>query len=400
MRITAIETLRVDEWPNLIWVQIHTDAGVVGLGETYKGVLAVEAYIHETAAAALLGADPLRIDLLDATLQRFQFAPMGIGAEVRGNSALNIALWDLFGKVTGQPVYQLLGGRTHERIPVYNTCAGPLYQRRQPQQSVANYGLPSGAADRYDDLFAFLNRADELAEDLLAEGFTAMKIWPFDRYAEKSRGSAISAAELKQGLEPFEKIRARVGDRMEIMVEFHALWDLPTATMLAREIEPFKPYWYEDPILMNNVDALREYAVRTPVRVTASERIAGRSGFREILEKRAASVIMFDVGWNGGLSESKRIATMAEAYQLPVAPHDCTGPLLWMASAHLAMNVPNALNQECVRAFFTTWYPRILTELPAVRDGYLTLSDRPGLGTELRPELLKRSDLTVRRSAV
>jgi L-alanine-DL-glutamate epimerase-like enolase superfamily enzyme len=127
--------------------------------------------------------------------------------------------------------------------------------------------------------------------------------------------------------------------------------------------------------------------------------LGGRQSFRELLEARAASIVMLDLGWCGGLSEGKAIASMAEAFGLPVAPHDCTGPVVWMASVHLSLNAPNALIQETVRAFFTGWYTELVSGLPVVEGGRVRLaSDRPGLGVELLPGLPERKDATVRRS--
>ena len=143
--------------------------------------------------------------------------------------------------------------------------------------------------------------ADELAQSLLSEGYTGMKIWPFDEYAEASNGTYISNADLKKAMQPFEKIRKAVGDKMDIHVEFHSLWNLPTAIKIAKALEQFDPFWYEDPIKMDNLDAIADYAHRTNVWVTASETLGTRWGFRDLFEKRAASVCMLDVGWCGGL---------------------------------------------------------------------------------------------------
>jgi len=399
MKITAVETIRLGEFPNLLWVRIHTDEGLVGLGETFYAVAPVEAHIHETCAPYLLGKDPLEIDRHSRNFLSTYLGFNSVGAEIRAASAIDIALWDLFGKATGQPVYQLLGGRSRERIRVYNTCAGYRYVRAKPVQTTANWGLPAAGADGpYEDLDAFLHRADELALSLAAEGYTGMKIWPFDEYAEASNGTRISPTDLKRARVPFEKIRKAVGDAMDIHVEFHSLWDLPTAIEIARALEPYDPYWFEDPIKMTNLDALADYRRRTNVRVTASETLGTRWSFRELFERRAVSVAMFDIAWCGGLSEAKKIATLAEAYQLPVAPHDCTGPVVLTASVHLALNCPNALVQEVVRAFYSGWYRELVTELPPLQQGAIAAPRGPGLGTELVPGLERRADATVRWS--
>jgi galactonate dehydratase len=403
MKITAIDTIHVAEFPNLVWVRIHTDAGLVGLGETYKAVQPVIAYIHESCAPLLLGEDALAIERHSRTLLNCYIGFKSTGAEIRAASAIDIALWDLFGKATAQPLWQLLGGKSRERIRAYNTCAGYRYMRVKPIQGTSNWGLPGRETTTerpYEDLDAFLHRADELALSLKGEGYTGMKIWPFDEYAERSNGTYIAPADLKKALVPFEKIRRAVGDDMDIHVEFHSLWDLPTAIRIAKSVEPFDPFWFEDPIKMTDRDALAEYARRTHVRVTASETLATRSAFRELFEKRAVGVAMFDVAWCGGISEAKKIANMAEAFHLPVAPHDCTGPITLTASVHLALHCPNALVQEVVRAFYFDWYRDLVTALPPLERGYISAPSEPGLGIDLLPDLALRPDAIVRTSRV
>ena len=398
MKVTKLETIRLEEFPNLIWVHVHTDEGLVGLGETFFGAQAVEAYLHETVAPYLIGKDPLQIDRHARALYGY-LGYRSSGVEMRGNSAIDIALWDLLGKVSNQPIYQLLGGLSREKIRIYNTCAGYRYVRSRPAQLVDNWGLPSEASEGpYEDLEAFLHRADELALSLKSEGVTGMKIWPFDPYAEASGGMNITARELDVALEPFRKIRAAVGRDMDIMVEFHSLWNLPTAIKLARALEEFEPYWYEDPLKADNIDALAVYAASTDVPTTVSETLSTRWSFREVLEQGAARIVMLDLSWVGGIGEAKKIAGMAEAYQLPVAPHDCTGPIVLMASMHLSLNAPNALIQETVRAYYTGWYTELVTDLPLIENGYASLPGKPGLGTELLPGLMERADARVRMS--
>ena len=401
MKITAVETIQLAEFPNLLWVQIHTDEGLVGLGETFYAVAPVAAHIHETCAPWLLGQDPRQIDRISHHFLNTYLGFNSVGVEMRAASAIDIALWDLFGQITGQPIYQLLGGASRDKVRVYNTCAGYQYVRAKPTQGTENFGLPA-KLDRkkrpYEDLQGFLTNAGELAESLLDMGITGMKIWPFDEAAEKSNGTYISNADLKKAMRPFEKIRKAVGDKMDIHVEFHSMWQLPAAIRIAKALEQFDPFWYEDPIKMSNLDALADYAHRTDVWVTASETLATRAGFRDLFQKQAVSVCMLDVGWCGGLSESKKIATMAEAWALPVAPHDCTGPIMLTASVHLSLNCPNTLVQEMVRAFYYDWYPTLVTQLPPVEKGYISAPPGPGLGTSLLPGVSKRKDATVRVS--
>ena len=393
MKITGIETIRVDEFPNILFVQVHTDEGVTGLGETFSGPRSVEAYIHETAAPILIGQDALAIERLSRALVGY-LGYRSSGAEMRGNSALDIALWDAFGKATGQPLHQLLGGRVRGSIHVYNTCAGYRYVRSSRGQHSENWGLDS-AAGPYEDLDAFLNRPGELAESLLAEGITGMKIWPFDQYAEKTGGQYISGPDLDTALEPFRLIREAVGIQMDIMVEFHSLWNFPMARLICGELEQFKPLWFEDPLRADNIDALAELADSTRVPIAISETLSTRWSFREVLDRNAAGIVMADVSWCGGVSEAHKIASLAESYQRPVMFHDCTGPVVYAASTHLALNATNALVQESVRAFYTGWYRELVTKLPEVRDGRITAPPGPGIGTELLPGFRDRADVTV-----
>lgn len=398
MKITKVETLRLAEFPNIIWVRIYTDEGLVGLGETFMGAQAVEAYIHEWAGPKLLGKDPLAIEARNRELTGY-LGWRGSGVETRGNSAIDIALWDIFGKAAGMPLYTALGGKSRDSIRIYNTCAGYQYVRSTVNQNTSNWGIGDAKkanAGPYEDLEGFLHHADELAESLLSEGVTAMKIWPFDPAAEKSDGQYISNADLELALEPFRKIRSAVGDQMDIMVEFHSLWRLPMAQKIARALKPFNTFWHEDAIRMDSLDLLRQYAKDCDALICASETLSYKWGFKDYLQTGVAGVAMLDLSWCGGLTEARKIAAMADAWQLPVAPHDCTGPVVWAASSHLSMHAPNALIQESVRAFYTGWYKELVTELPTVTQGMLSLNDKPGLGLELLPDLHKRADATLR----
>ena len=397
MKITAIETIRAEDFPNILWVWVHTDEGLVGLGETFLGAATVETYLHDYAAPRLLGTDPSRIDAIARDLVGY-LGFRSTGAEARGNSAIDIALWDLAGKALGRPIVDLLGGRTRPFIRTYNTCAGTHYVRGPNAQRVANWGLGVGADKPLDDLNAFLTRADELAADLLDEGITAMKIWPFDPAAEKTNGTYISGPDLKSALEPFERIRKAVGERMDVMVEFHSLWQLLPAIRIAEALAPYGTFWHEDPIRMDSLSSLRRYAEHSPAPICASETLGSRWAFRDYLETGAAGVVMLDLSWCGGLSEAKKIAAMAEAWHLPVAPHDCTGPVVLAASTHLSLNAPNALVQESVRAFHRTWYRDLVTAVPPIENGAITVPEGPGLGLELHPDLDRMFAVTHRTS--
>jgi galactonate dehydratase len=404
MKITQLETIRLNEFPNILWVRLHTNEGIVGLGETFMGAAAVEAYLHEWVAPKLLGTNPLNIEARDKEMTGY-LGWRGSGVETRGNSACDIALWDIFGKAANMPIHTALGGKSRDAIRVYNTCAGYQYVRSNVNQSSNNWGLENVAkkAGPYEDLEGFLHRADELALSLMSEGITAMKIWPFDTAAEASDGQYISNADLDKALRPFRKIRDAVGESMDIMVEFHSLWRLPMAQKIARALKPFDTFWHEDAIRMDSLDLLKQYAPHTDALICASETLSYKWGFKDYLQTGVAGVAMLDLSWCGGLTEARKIAAMADAWQLPVAPHDCTGPVVWTASTHLSLHAPNALVQESVRAFYdakTGWYKELVTELPTVKNGMISLNDKPGLGIELLPDLHLRKDAIVRSSAL
>lgn len=399
MKVTRIETIQTPRYPNLLWIQIHTDDGLVGVGETFRGPSTAAAYIHETVAPYLLGKDPRPIERHYRTLSRGT-AFRSMGAETRGLSALDIALWDVFGQSVGLPVYACLGGPVRDNIRIYNTCAGYGYNIYKSAGAGAAYLSSWGVGEHqgpYEDLIKWLqeDRAGELAQELLEMNITAMKIWPFDQFADETDGQHITPTQIEQALKPFRQIREAVGMDMEIAVELHSRWNLQSAIRIVEALEEIRPMWIEDPILMDNFDALAELASKTSVPVTASETLATRFSFREMLQKDAVGIVMLDPGWVGGISEARRIAALAETFHRPVAPHDCTGPVAYVAGTHLCLATPNAMIQEGVRAYYNGWYQDVMTELPVVDHGYVAAPSGPGLGTRLKPEFLAEPDVTI-----
>jgi L-alanine-DL-glutamate epimerase-like enolase superfamily enzyme len=184
---------------------------------------------------------------------------------------------------------------------------------------------------------------------------------------------------------------------MAVAMEFHGYWNLPCAVRIAAALEPLEPLWLEEMLPQDNLAAYRELASRTRLPLTLSERLMTRWGFRELLENRAASVIMPDICWCGGISEAKKIAVMAETYYLPVAPHNCGGPVLHFASAHLAANLPNLYILETVRRHYLDEYAGLTTTMLRPENGELPLPAGPGLGVELAPDIAMRAGVTVER---
>ena len=314
---------------------------------------------------------------------------------MRGLSAVDIALWDIFGQGVGLPIYQCLGGPVRDRIRLYNTCShAPENGKRR--------------ASYENDYTAWHEgRAGELAESLLEMGISAMKIWPFDQYAWEKYGHIggrsvnhyISPAQIEEGLRPFHEIRDAVGMEMDIAVELHLLWSLPAAIRIAEAVDQIQPMWYEDPLPVDNVDELAEFSRRTNVPLVASESLASRYAFRELLERNAVGIVMFDPTWVGGITESRRVCNLAEAYHRPFAPHDCAGPLCYVVGTHLCVALPNALIQEGVRAHWDGgWHEEVLTVVPDFERGFVAAPGGPGLGTSLQPEFTGRGDVVTRVS--
>ena len=402
MKITKIETIWCDELLPTCWVQIHTDDGLVGLGETYYIPRAVSAVIHDMFAKVLLGRNPLDIENhwqnMFSMANFFGFA----GSEMRAISAIDLALWDILGQHTGQPLYNLLGGRSRDQIKIYNTCVG-----HGPHQ---------------DYLAWAEGHTGELARDLLNSGVTAMKIWPFDQFgvslegpsgASGVRASGTSGAnamgpvshflskdDLKKGLSYVQDIRKAVGDKMEIAIEGHARWNLPCAVTIAQALEPYDIMWLEEIMPPDNIESYARLKAQTKVKLCVSERLFTRFGFRQVVEQNAADIIMPDMAWTGGLTETRKICALADTYYLPVTSHDCIGPVALWSAAHLMLHVPNAMIVETVRAYYEGWYNDIVTDKIPIRNGMISLEGKPGLGTSLRPEVLKRKDVHVEVSSV
>jgi len=387
MKITRIETIWLDDQPNTTWVRLHTDDGLIGLGETFYVPRAISAIVHDVFANLLLGRSPFDIENhwqnMFSTVNFFGFA----GSETRAISAVDVALWDIVGQYTGQPIYNLLGGRSRDRVQIYNTCVshGPYQDYHTWRQG----------------------RAGELAKDLLKNGIKAMKIWPFDQFGASLGGPVgqragaeavgpvthyLSKENLKKGISYVEDIRNTVGDKMEIAIEGHARWNLPQATKIARALEPYDVMWLEEMIPPDNVESYARLKAETTIPVCVSERLFSRFGFRQVVEANAADIIMPDMAWTGGLTETRKICSLADTYYLPVTSHDCIGPVAVWSAAHLMLHIPNALIVETVRAYYMGWYNEVMTEPLPILDGMISLSGKPGLGVALREELLNRPD--------
>ena len=345
MKITKLETFFVK--PRWLFLKMHTDEGVTGWGEPI-----VEGWSHTVAAAVqemgryLLGKDPRRIEHHWQALYR--------GAFYRGGpvltsalSGLEQAMWDITGKRLGVPVHQLLGGAVRDSIRVYGHVGG-----RTPQALA------------------------ESARKLREQGFTAVKTSPFQavRFVESSAFVDAAVARIAA-------LREAVGKEVDIGIDFHGRVSPAMAIQLARAFEPFHPMFIEEPCLPENVDAMAAIARSTPVPIATGERLFTKWGFREVLEKQAASILQPDLSHAGGIFEVRSIAAMAEAYYAAVAPHCPLGPIALAASLQLDACIPNFLCQEQV-----TLGQGYLKKPFDVKGGSIEVPAGPGLGIEVDEE--------------
>ena len=391
--IISIRTIRWSAQPNCLWVQVHTESGSVGLGETFYYPSAVESIIHDMAWPLLQGRDAGQITRHARDLFACANFSGFAGAEMRAFSALDLALWDALGKATHRPVHALLGGHVREELAVYNTCVD---------------------AGSYQDATRSLEDPVALARDLIDQGIRALKIYPWDRFAPQisashvtgpagwsamgPAGSYISPREVSAGLSVVEAIRSDLGSDIEIIIEGHSRWDVNAALRILRALEPYDVLWVEDIIQPDSIDDLRRLVQETSVPQAVSERLIGRHRYREVLQQQAAHVVMLDIAWTGGISESSRIADLADTFHLPFAPHDCTGPVTALANLHLAFAKANAITTEIVRGFVDGYYLDVLdTPLP-INSGVAHIPSGPGLGANLRDDFLARSDVQMRES--
>lgn len=372
MKITAIETLQWEAYPRLMIVRVHTDSGLIGLGETVDKIPAAKAALHGTLAPLMLGQDALDIEGLWRFVMDNLMYHGYAGGETRALSAVEIALWDILGKHYGAPLCHLLGGRTRDAIPTYNTCIGT--------QEVPDYA-------------AWQDDAGALAQSLLDDGISAMKIWPFDRFSEASLGQRITRAEIEKGLAPIRQIRDAVGYEMQIGVEFHFRWNRASVERIARALEPYDILFLEDVMPPVYPDEIKLLAQKTTIPIVGSELLMTRWQLREWLEKHISQIVMTDPVWNGGIAETRKIANMAEAFGVPIVLHNVAGPICHAACMHLGAHIPNLFYVESVRAFYQTYFPIMSNLAPRVSNGHLPIPEGPGLGVELKLAMLERDDL-------
>ncbi|MFC4873356.1 mandelate racemase/muconate lactonizing enzyme family protein [Negadavirga shengliensis] len=380
LKITKIEGIRFKDGIQIgggsggadgaefFWVRLHTDSGIVGLGETYPFSNGEYGALKDYSRL-LIGKDPRDIEGIWRRFYHDMAMRNAGGADMRILSAINMAQMDILGKATGQPLYRLLGGKSRERVKVYNTVTD--------YWAINNMKMSRNTA--------------EIVKFLMEKGIHGMKIYPFDN----SSGSYITNREIEKGLDWIRGIRDTAGNEMDICVDCWGRFDLASAKRIAKALEPFDILYMEDAMLMNNAKAYASLAQETSVPICHSETLATRYEYREFFELSACDVVMYDLSWCGGITEAKKISDMAEAYLIPTSPHTAGGPLLWLASIHLTTSLSNFMIMESNYWKYTHQYPYFLNNVPVPENGFVVAPEAPGLGAEIRPELFKSGDAIV-----
>lgn len=371
LRITDVRTAEVRVHGYQLHVRIYTDQGIYGHGE---GTDAIQGGVPlvQSWRRMLVGQDPLNVEAIWERLRASGiFAGAQAGQYVSALSAVEMALWDLAGKALGLPVYQLLGGRVRDRVRLY--CDSGLGER-------ALGG----------------DRREEKIQEILGLGFTAAKL-DIDNGADPARFDRVnwtaSNAELDHMVEKVAFAREKFPKAVDLAVDMHGRYDLTTGKRVAKLMEPFRLLFLEEPVPAENVDAMREVRASSSTPICCGENLYLRHGFREVLEKRAADIVMPDLHKCGGLLEGRKIADMAHTYYVPFAPHNVTSPIGTMAAAHVCAAVPNFLILEW------HWVDRLplwgswVKEGEIIDKGFIRLPERAGIGVEMDEDAARKAQV-------
>lgn len=352
MRIIDIKTFPVDCFrTNWVFVKVYTDEGIPGVGEAtleYKEKALIGAVEH--IKESLVGQNPLNIEKIWHDTYRDAYWRGG-AVLMSALSAVEMALWDILGKALNVPIYQFLGGKVNDKVRIY--VNGWFAGAKEPKE----FG--------------------EKAKIAVERGVTAMKWDPFGKnYME------ISNAELDKALQCVAAVREAVGDQIDLLIEGHGRFNVPTGIKIAKELEQFKPMFFEEPVPPDNLDALKEVKTKSPVAIAAGERLYTRWDYREMFDKMAADYIQPDISHAGGIMELKKISAEAECRYIPFAPHNPSGPVANAATLQLAASCPNFCILEIMYSD-VEWRKDVTTENLHYQDGCITISDKPGLGLEI-----------------
>jgi L-alanine-DL-glutamate epimerase-like enolase superfamily enzyme len=388
MKITKVESIRFSDKVNVgggsggsgraefCWVRIHTDAGIVGVGETYPGVNGELGALKDMARRFLIGKDPRDIDGIWQSIYQYMSMRGAGGSDMHILSAINMAQLDILGKSLGLPLYRLLGGKTREKVKVYNTTT--------------DYWAINEMKMGRD--------TEKIVNFLLDRGITGMKIYPFNEFSfmeggKNNNGQFISSADIEKGLTWLKQIRKAAGNKMEILIDAGGRWNLTSSQRILKAIEPYNIIHFEDIQIPSNAQqAYSVLAAETSVPIAHSETIATRYEVKDFLQSRSVDILMYDLCWCGGPTEGKKMSDLADAYNIPTSPHTAGGPLLWLSSIHMCTAIPNFCYMESNYWKYTHQYPYFLNTVPVPEGGYVKPTETPGLGADIKPELFQNGD--------
>lgn len=355
MKVTDVKAFTVDCFrTNWVFVKVYTDDGLTGVGEgtlEYKEKAFLGALEH--IKEYLVGKNPLEIEKHWHTVYRDAYWRGG-PVLMSALSAVEMALWDILGKSLGVPVYQLLGGKVNDQVRIY--VNGWFAGAKEPEE------------------FA------EKARIAVQRGVTAMKWDPFGKNYLK-----ISNKELEKALRCVAAVREAVGNEVDLLIEGHGRFDVPTGIRIAKELESFKPMFFEEPVPPDNLEALKAVRDKSPVAISAGERLYSRWDYRKLFDLRAADYIQPDISHAGGIMELKKIAAEAESRYIPFAPHNPSGPVANAATLQLAATCPNFCILEIMYSD-VEWRKDVVDEQLSYENGCIKIPDRPGLGIDINEE--------------
>lgn len=358
MKIARFETLMANAGlRNYLFIRLHTDNGLTGVGEATLEwqEKTVETLAHEWLHERVIGRDPFDVERLVGDLIRDQY--QGGATALTAISAFEIALWDIIGKACGQPLYRLLGGRYHQRLPAY--ANGWYGGARTP----AEYA--------------------ERAREAVGRGYRGLKFDPFG-VAWKELGDD----EWDAALAIVATVREAVGARVRLYVEFHGRLSATSASAMIRALEPYQPAWCEEPVAPEAIELLAEVRQRATCPIAAGERLYMLADFQRLFSLRAVDVVQMDIAHCGGILMSKKIAALASVYDIRVAPHCSIGPVALAAALHFDVSTPNFYVQETFSDYDVPWRSALVRGWNPLRDGEFVLSDAPGLGVELDDQVI------------
>jgi L-alanine-DL-glutamate epimerase-like enolase superfamily enzyme len=372
MKIKKIDVVRDHKFKGRslqpMWVRLYTDNGIVGVGETYWNTEA-QVGVLKDKKNLILGHDAIE---MTSFMDNIRYNSWGgsSGADMKIISALNMAQMDILGKAANMPVYKLLGGKYRPEMRLYNTS-----------NTLADMTMEKDA--------------EKMTRFFMEKGIKGVKIWPYDPIADKNKGSYISPSEREKCLDWIKRIRNTAGKDFEIGIEFHTRWNLPSALKIAKDLEPYDIMWLEDILGEDNMESYSILCRDTSSPVAVSERLATKYRFREVLDSKAADIIILDIAWCGGISEAKKIADLADTYYIPFATHNFGGPLLWISSLHLGTAAKNCYITESSYEMYTDVFPYFIKNTPVPVNGFVKAPEGPGLGVEISDEPIKNGDAIV-----